>query len=56
MKLTRLMAAIGLALAAGAASATPIYPDFTVDTSAMGGGGSLGTFAATAIRGKYREQ
>jgi hypothetical protein len=50
------MAAIGLALAAGAASATPIYPDFTVDTSAMGGGGSLGTFTANDISGQYHEQ
>ena len=56
MKLTRLMAAIGLALAAGAASATPIYPDFTVDTSAMGGGGSLGTFMSNDISGQYHEQ
>ena len=56
MKITRLMVAACAALAAGAAAATPIYPDFTVDTSALGGGGSLGTFVANDISGQYHEQ
>ncbi len=56
MKITRLMVAACAALAAGAAAATPIYPDFTVDTSALGGGGSLGTFVSNDISGQYHEQ
>ncbi len=43
-------------LVAGAAAATPIYPEFTVDTSALGGGGKLGTFTANDISGQYHEQ
>ena len=46
MRITRLMVAAAAALAAGAAAAAPVYPTFTVDTSALAGGGSLGTFVA----------
>ena len=56
MKITKLMIAALAALAAGAAAAAPVYPDFTVNTAAMGGGGSLGTFAANDISGQYHEQ
>jgi hypothetical protein len=59
MKFTKLMqsmAAAGAMVVAGAAAAAPIYPDFTVDTSALGGGGSLGTFVANDISGQYHEQ
>jgi hypothetical protein len=56
MKITKLMVAAAAALAAGAAAAAPVYPDFTVDTSALAGGGSLGTFTANDISGQYHEQ
>ncbi len=56
MKFTKLMAAAAVAVVAGAAAAAPVYPDFTVDTSAMGGGGSLGSFVANDISGQYHEQ
>jgi len=59
MKFTKLMqsmAAAGAMVVAGAAAAAPIYPDFTVDTSALGGGGSLGNFVANDISGQYHEQ
>jgi hypothetical protein len=54
--LIRTLVAAGAALVAGAAMATPIYPDFTVDTSALGGGGKLGRFVANDISGQYHEQ
>jgi len=59
MKFTKLMqsmAAVCAVVVAGAAAAAPIYPDFTVNTSALGGGGSLGTFVANDISGQYHEQ
>jgi hypothetical protein len=59
MKFTKLMqsmAAAGAMVVAGAAAAAPIYPDFTVDTATLGGGGSLGTFVANDISGQYHEQ
>jgi len=59
MKTTKLLQSMAAACAmvvAGAAAAAPIYPTFTVDTSAMGGGGSLGTFVANDISGQYHEQ
>jgi hypothetical protein len=59
MKFTKLMqsmAAVCAMVVAGAAAAAPIYPDFTVSTSALGGGGSLGTFVANDISGQYHEQ
>lgn len=59
MKTTQLiqtLAAACAAVAAGAAAAAPTYPDFTVNTSALGGGGSLGTFVANDISGQYHEQ
>ena len=56
MKFAKLMIAAAVAVIAGAAAATPVYPDFTVDTSAMGGGGSLGSFVANDIGGQYHEQ
>jgi len=59
MKFTKLMqsmAAAGAMVVAGAAAAAPIYPNFTVDTSALGGGGSLGNFVANDISGQYHEQ
>ena len=59
MKFTKLMqsmAAAGAMVVAGAAAAAPIYPNFTVDTSALGGGGSLGQFVANDISGQYHEQ
>jgi hypothetical protein len=43
-------------MAAGAASATPVYPDFTVNTTALGGGGSLVPFVSNDISGQYHEQ
>ena len=51
-------ALLGAALAAGSglASASSVYPEFTVDTSALGGGGKLGTFTANDISGQYHEQ
>jgi hypothetical protein len=55
-KLIQSMAAVCAMVVAGAAAAGPIYPDFTVDTSALGGGGSLGTFVANDISGQYHEQ
>ena len=54
--LIRTLVATCAALVAGAASAAPIYPDFTVDTSALGGGGKLGRFVANDISGQYHEQ
>jgi hypothetical protein len=54
--LIRSLVATCAALVAGAAAATPIYPDFTVDTSALAGGGKLGTFVANDISGQYHEQ
>ena len=48
--------AAAVALSAGLASATSVYPDFTVDTAALGGGGKLGTFTANDISGQYHEQ
>ena len=59
MKFTKLMqsmAVAGAMVVAGAAAAAPIYPNFTVDTSALGGGGSLGQFVANDISGQYHEQ
>ncbi|MFL6698928.1 MAG: flocculation-associated PEP-CTERM protein PepA [Vitreoscilla sp.] len=59
MKSVTLIHAVAAACAmvvAGAAAAAPVYPDFTVDTSALGGGGSLGTFVANDISGQYHEQ
>lgn len=56
MRITRLMVAAAAALAAGAAAAAPVYPTFTVDTSALAGGGSLGSFVANDISGQYHEQ
>jgi hypothetical protein len=44
------------ALVAGTAGATSVYPNFTVDTSALAGGGRLGTFVANDISGQYHEQ
>jgi len=54
--LIRTLVATCAALVAGAAAATPIYPDFTVDTSTLGGGGKLGRFVANDISGQYHEQ
>ena len=54
--LIRTLVAAGAALVAGAAMAAPTYPDFTVDTSALGGGGKLGSFVANDISGQYHEQ
>ncbi len=56
MKFTKLMVAAAVAVLASAASAAPTYPTFTVDTSALGGGGTLGTFNANDISGQYHEQ
>ena len=53
--LQTLAAAVAL-VAAGAVSATPVYPDFTVNTTALGGGGSLVPFVANDISGQYHEQ
>ena len=50
------IAAAVAVMAAGVASATPIYPDFTVNTTAMGGGGTLVPFTANDISGQYQEQ
>ncbi|MCK9688589.1 flocculation-associated PEP-CTERM protein PepA [Scleromatobacter humisilvae] len=52
----RSVIAAALAVVSGLASATSVYPDFTVDTSALGGGGKLGTFTANDISGQYHEQ
>jgi hypothetical protein len=49
------IAAAVAVMAAGAASATPVYPDFTVSTAALGGGGTLGSFTANDIEGSYSE-
>ena len=54
--LFRTLVAAGAALVAGAAMAAPTYPTFTVDTSALGGGGKLGSFVANDISGQYHEQ
>jgi len=40
----------------GASFAAAAYPDFTVSTAALGGGGSLGTFVSNDISGQYHEQ
>src|ERR1700748_2704702 len=48
--------AAAVALGAGLASAASVYPDFTVSTAALGGGGKLGTFTANDISGQYHEQ
>jgi hypothetical protein len=53
--LQTLAAAVAL-MAAGVASATPVYPDFTVNTTALGGGGTLVPFVANDISGQYHEQ
>src|ERR1700739_2027909 len=53
---TRSAVAAALALGAGLASAASVYPDFTVSTAALGGGGKLGTFSANDISGQYHEQ
>lgn len=50
------IAAAVAVMAAGVASATPVYPDFTVNTSALGGGGSMVPFTANDISGQYHEQ
>jgi hypothetical protein len=50
------LAATVALMGAGVASATPVYPDFTVDTTALGGGGSLVPFTANDISGQYHEQ
>ena len=50
------VAAAVAVMAAGAASATPVYPDFTVNTTALGGGGSMVPFTANDISGQYHEQ
>ena len=50
------IAAAVAVMAAGVASASPVYPDFTVNTSALGGGGSLVPFTANDISGQYHEQ
>ena len=55
-KFAKSLVAVAAALFAGLASATSVYPDFTVDTSALGGGGKLGTFSANDISGQYHEQ
>jgi hypothetical protein len=55
-KLVRSAVAVAAALGAGAACAGSVYPDFTVSTKALGGGGSLGTFTANDISGQYHEQ
>ncbi|MFL6698386.1 MAG: flocculation-associated PEP-CTERM protein PepA [Vitreoscilla sp.] len=55
-KFAKSLVAVAAALFAGLASATSVYPDFTVDTSALGGGGKLGTFTANDISGQYHEQ
>ena len=55
-KLVRSVVALAAMTCAGIASATAVYPDFTVDTSALGGGGKLGTFTANDISGQYHEQ
>lgn len=59
MKPIKMILSLGAACAAvtaGAVAAAPIYPDFTVDTSALGGGGTLGTFIVNDISGQYHEQ
>ena len=53
--LQTIAAAVAL-MAAGVASATPVYPDFTVNTTALGGGGTLVPFVANDISGQYHEQ
>ena len=56
MKIAQLMVAAAAALVAGTVAAAPTYPDFTVSTTALGRGGSLGTFVANDISGQYHEQ
>jgi len=53
--LVRSLVAAGLLALSGASFAAATYPDFTVDTSALGGGGSLGTFVSNDISGQYHE-
>ena len=55
-KLIRSAVAVAAMACAGLASATSVYPDFTVSTAALGGGGKLGTFSANDISGQYHEQ
>lgn len=50
------IAAAVAVMAAGVACATPVYPDFTVNTTALAGGGSLVPFVANDISGQYNEQ
>jgi hypothetical protein len=50
------IAAAVAVMAAGVAFATPVYPDFTVNTTALGGGGSMVPFTANDISGQYHEQ
>jgi hypothetical protein len=50
------IAAAVAVMAAGVASASPVYPDFTVNTTALAGGGSLVPFTANDISGQYHEQ
>ncbi len=54
--LIRSAIAAAVALSAGLASAASVYPDFTVSTAALGGGGKLGMFTANDISGQYHEQ
>lgn len=49
------IAAVVAVMAAGVASATPVYPDFTVNTTALLGGGSIVPFVANDIGGAYSE-
>jgi hypothetical protein len=49
------IAAAVAVMAAGVASATPVYPDFTVNTSVLGGGGSMVPFTGNDISGQYHE-
>ncbi len=55
-KFAKSLVAAAAAVFAGLASATSVYPDFTVSTAALGGGGKLGTFSANDISGQYHEQ
>ncbi len=50
------IAAAVAVMAAGVATASPVYPDFTVDTTALGGGGTMVPFFANDISGQYHEQ
>lgn len=50
------LVAAGSLMFSGATFAAAAYPDFTVATAALGGGGSLGTFVSNDISGQYHEQ